>query len=373
MVGFRGALIRTMIGAGHSVHCFAPVGDKVTQEQAMLERWGATCTDLRVTRSGLNVFDDFVNLRSLAKQLSRLKPDAILCYNTKTILYGTLAARMAGIRKITVMFEGLGYPFADGSELGRRLIRFAVAAAFRLVSIFANKFIVLNRDDYSYLAGSILSGKVNCLHLIPGIGVDLAEFAPVPLPDGRITFVMISRLLIDKGVREYIGAANAIKGRGLPADFILVGGLDENPASITERELRELLDDGAVKYVGEVGDVRPWIQRSHVFVLPTAYREGAPRTIIEALSMGRPCITTNSPGCRDLVEHGQNGMLVPRKNVQDLVTAMEFLIEEPGLIKKYSAMALQSRDRFDAYDIARQTIEVMLAEPVTTKGTKLSN
>lgn len=361
LVGFRRVLIQEMIASGHSVHCFSPGGDTAEVAKATLEAWGARWSELSVTRSGLNLFKELATFRSLVDKLSRLKPDAVFAYNTKAILYGTVAAKLARVDRITVMFEGLGYPFAEGRELRRRVVRLAVSAAFRLVAQLANRFIVLNRDDHRYLASDILSRKVDCLHVIPGIGVDLEEFKPTSLPPMPLTFIMICRLLLDKGVREYIYAAKAARRLGLSAQFILVGGTDENPASISPQELKNLLEDGVVNYAGEVSDVRPWIAQSHVFVLPTFYREGAPRTIIEALSMGRPCITTRSPGCSDLVEDGVNGFLVPARSVQALLAAMQRFETAPELLNEFSIHALERRDEFDARVIARHTMEIVTA------------
>jgi len=188
--------------------------------------------------------------------------------------------------------------------------------------------------------------------VLNGSGVDTSHFAATPLQSSRPAFLLIARLLGDKGIREYVEAARIVKARHSETRFRLVGDLDTNPDSVSSDELYEWQAGGAVEYLGKLNDVRSAIADCSVYVLPSYYREGTPRTVLEAMSMGRAIITTDSPGCRETVVEGKNGFLVATRSVDELVAAMEKLIERPDLIER---MGVESRriaeEKYDVHKV----------------------
>ena len=216
-----------------------------------------------------------------------------------------------------------------------------------------------NPDDEQLFRASGLVGRGQRRVRINGSGVDLEHYAPAPLPDGPLIFLMVGRLLREKGVFEFVEAAGRVKALRPAARFQLLGGLDPNPTSITEEALRRLQEDGTIEYLGTVTDVRPMIEDAHVIVLPS-YHEGMPRSVLEGMSMGRAIITTDAPGCRETVETGENGFLVPVRDTDALTAAMLDLIDDRG---KVSAMGAKSRQmaelRFDVHAVNQVILESM--------------
>ena len=276
-----------------------------------------------------------------------LKPDVILTYTIKPVIYGSIAAKLFGVSRIYAMIEGLGYAFI-GDDLRSRFINIIVKILYYL-SLKANQNVFfLNPDDRDLFIKLRLSNDAQAV-LINGIGVDLDYYKPEPFPE-NLSFLLIARLLKDKGIREYVEAARNIKQKYPKISFRLVGWMDDNPASVSKNELDTWVKQGIVKYLGKLSDVRPAIAASSVYVLPS-YREGTPRTVLEAMAMGRPIITTDAPGCRETVQHGKNGFLVPIKNVSVLVSAMENFIQQPELIE---TMGLASREiAVEKYDVRK--------------------
>jgi glycosyltransferase involved in cell wall biosynthesis len=215
-----------------------------------------------------------------------------------------------------------------------------------------------NPDDQALFRELGVLNGVTPSVVVNGSGVDIEHYAPRPYPD-QVAFLLIARLLIDKGVREYADAAYRLKEEFPEARFILVGDLDSNPNSITPQELAKWVDDGVITYLGKQDDVRDALGASSVFVLPTFYREGVPRTILEALAMGRPVITTDTPGCRETVIEGENGYLVQPRNADELTNAMRAFLVTPQLV---STMGRCSREQaLRKYDV-RKVNAVMLKE-----------
>lgn len=296
---------------------------------------------------------DAIDLVRLVGILRRLQLDHTLTYFIKPVIYGTLAAVLAGVRQRHAMVEGAGYVFSeqDGPESRRRkLLRGAVTALYRLGLRWASGVFFLNRDDIELFVARRMVRREQAV-LLGGIGVELEHFAFAESVTEPVTFVLAARLLAHKGVREYVEAARRIRSDHPQTRFLLLGSPDLNPGSIDDATLSGWHAEGVVDWHPHVADVRPWLARASVFVLPSWYREGVPRSIQEAMAMGRAIVTTDMPGCRDTVEEGVTGLLVPPRDVDALVGAMLRFVEAPGLI---TAMGRAGRARAELlFDVRR--------------------
>lgn len=347
LINFRGPLIRALVEAGVQVHALAPDYDADTR--AGVAALGAQPVDYSLTRAGMNPLRDGLDTLRLARLLRRLRPDAALGYFIKPVIYGTLAAWLARVPRRYAMIEGLGFVFTDGGDrlpLRRRLLRAAVRGLYRAALGRAHRVVFLNREDTDDFvrAGLVASDKARCLG---GIGVDLAEWTPAPAVTAPVTFVLAARLLREKGIVEYVEAAARVRSQHPAVRFVLLGGLDPNPGGLSQAELDAWVRAGLIEWPGHVA-VRPWLAQASVFVLPSYYREGVPRSTQEAMAMARPVITTDAPGCRETVVDGDNGFLVPVRDVDALVERMLAFVREPALIE---TMGRRSRalaeERFD--------------------------
>ncbi|WP_431777431.1 glycosyltransferase [Ottowia caeni] len=204
--------------------------------------------------------------------------------------------------------------------------------------------------------------------MVNGSGVDVSAFSVVPLPEARIQFLLIARLLGAKGVREYAQAAKLVRAHHPASRFVLVGFIDDNPDSISQSELDSWVADGTLEFLGQLSDVRPAIAASSVYVLPS-YREGTPRTVLEAMAMGRAIITTDTPGCRETVLDGDNGYLVPVKSVDALVQAMSRFVEDPGLAARMGARSRQLAE--DKYDVHKVNSVMLREMGISTRSSGL--
>lgn len=356
---FRGPLIRDLVAAGAKVYALAPDFDDELRQQVM--DLGAQPVDFSLSRTGMNPLRDGLDTLRLAALLRRLRPDVTLGYCIKPVIYGTLAARLAGVPRRVAMIEGLGYVFTPSSDQPsrrRELLRAMVARLYKFALARAHKVIFLNPDDIKEFTGAGLVAASKAVNL-GGIGVDLQEWPLTPPATRPVTFLLAARLLREKGIVEYAEAARRVKARYPDVRFILLGGLDTNPGGVHADEVQAWAKEGLLEWPGHV-PVKPWLVQASVYVLPS-YREGVPRSTQEAMAMGRPIITTDAPGCRETVVEGVNGFLVPPRDVGALVEAMERFIEEPGLIEP---MGRESRrlaeERFDVRKVNARLIEYML-------------
>jgi glycosyltransferase involved in cell wall biosynthesis len=289
---------------------------------------------------------------------TELKPDLFLGYTIKPVVYGSLAAAHAGVPGIYSMITGLGSAFS-GSGIKAALIRRLVIFLYRRALRHNARVFFQNPDDIALFSRmGILKAGEQAVR-IPGSGVDVHEFQPAPFPKG-LSFLLIARLLREKGIAEYAEAARRIRQHHPHVRFRLAGWLDENPDSIREDELQAWVDEGTLEYLGRLDDVRPALADSSVFVLPSYYREGIPRTLLEALAMGRPIITTDMPGCRLTVKDGENGYLAAARDAHALAEAMERFIEQPEMIAK---MGVASRSlaetQFDVHIVNKIILKSM--------------
>lgn len=311
---FRRPLVDALLADGHRVTVLAPIDDAMPK----LEALGCTCLHLEMDVKGLNPLTDLKLLLRLRRHFRALQPDVVLSFTIKNNLFGALAAeslRIAFIPNVT----GLGTAFLSGGLMERVAIRLYKTSFRNLQTVFFQ-----NDDDKNLFleCGIVTCSQAKCL---PGSGIDLERFAVRPYPNegAAPVFLMIARLLRDKGVLEYVDAARRIKAKNLTARFQLLGAAgSENRTSIDRETVRAWEQDGLVEYLGTVEDVRPNIAAANCVVLPS-YREGAPRTLIEAAAMARPIITTDVPGCRTVVNDGINGFLCDARSGDSLADACE--------------------------------------------------
>jgi glycosyltransferase involved in cell wall biosynthesis len=346
MVRFRAPLIKELVAQGYEVVCAAAPADAATERQ--LATIGARFLPIPMRPDRTRPLHDLRTLWTLFRTLQRERPTLVLTYNMKPLVYGTLAAWLTGVDRRVAMVEGLGYAYTPGREWKRRLARVVSNLLYTIPCALSDAMIVNNKDDHAFFARRFMWGRESRLHLVPGLGIDLEQFTPEPMPAGPLTFVMIAPLLRDKGVYEFAEAARRLKQQQLDVRFVLIGGVETGSQAVRRRDLETWVRDGSVEYVGEVDDVRPWIRQSHVLVLPS-YREGLPRAVMEAMAMGRPCIVTDVPGCRDVVAHHRTGMIVGAYSAAALTEAATLIIRKRRLLDPWSRAAIDAAKRnFDA-------------------------
>ncbi|AOK40246.1 glycosyltransferase family 4 protein [Burkholderia vietnamiensis] len=343
---YRHGLIRALVARGAEVVVIAPHDRTVP----LLEQMGCRYVALAVASKGTSPREDLGTLAALVRHYRALKPDLVFHYTIKPNIYGSIAAWLARVPSIAVT-TGLGYVFIQKSRaasVAKRLYRFA----FR----FPREVWFLNRDDLATFTEEQLLAHPERARLLHGEGVDLEQFAPAPLPAGRgPVFILIGRLLWDKGVREYVEAARAVRARYPDARFQLLGPLGvDNPSAIGRADVDAWVGEGVVEYLGEAHDVRPHIAAADCVVLPS-YREGVPRTLMEASAMGRPIVATDVPGCRDVVADGDTGFLCRVRDGASLAEQMIRMIElgAPGR----EAMGARGRRKVAAEFDEQQVVE----------------
>lgn len=331
LINFRGALLSEMMRRGHEVICCA--AENSTDVAKALKSIGARYLPLDFKRNSINPLHDILLLLRLIVLLRRLRPDIVLTYTIKPVIYGSLACRLAGPMRTYSMITGLGYTFGEGLGLRQKVIGMIVRALYKAALANNAGVFFQNPDDLALFTSKGIFPDEHKACLINGSGVDTDHFRPVPLPGRPVVFLLIARLLKDKGIFEYVAAASIVKKRHPEAIFRLLGPFDFNPAAISKDQIHAWHESGVVEYLGATDDVRPHLAACSVYVLPS-YREGTPRTILEAMAMGRAVITTDAPGCRETVRDGVNGFLVPVKDATALANAMERFIDHPELIAR---------------------------------------
>lgn len=359
LINFRGPLVKALCDAGLEVYAIAPGLHSDTETRQQLEAWGVTTHDVAMQRTGTNPLGDLGALFSLYRLFRQIKPDAVLGYTIKPVIYGTLAAWLARVPRRFALITGLGYAFTGEATGKRKLIQQMARRLYASALGRAERVFFQNPDDEALFRElSLVPARVPTT-VVNGSGIDLSQFQPAALPKEQTVFLLIARLLGDKGIREYVAAAREIRKRHPEVVFRLVGAVDDNPDSVRTEEVESWQQDGTVEYLGRLDDVRPAIEGCSVYVLPS-YREGTPRTVLEAMAMGRPIITTDAPGCRETVVEGDNGFLVAVKDVDALAEAMQRFIDQPALVGK---MGQRSRaiaeEKYDVHKVNAVMLEAM--------------
>ena len=346
LLRFRGRMIEALIARGYRVWAAAPAIHPA--RRAAFEAMGAVPVEIPLARTGLDPRADLATFRALLALVRRERIDLVLPYTLKPVIYGSFAARRGGAKALSLI-TGLGYTFAASSAKARA-IRALVTRLYR-AALRRNVAVLFQNADDRALFGElgILPQEMDTA-VVSGSGVDLAEFAWRE-PSGRAAprFVFAARLIEEKGISLYLAAAERLKGRFPEAEFLVLGDPQPgSPSAIDMREIERLADTGTITYFPRREDIVAVLSEADVFVLPSWYREGVPRSLLEALSIGMALITTDMPGCRETVRDGENGFLVPPRDGAALERAIEALLEEPGRVASMSrASRALAEGRFD--------------------------
>lgn len=333
--------------AGYEVH----VATRPVRDAAQIESLGLVHHPIRLSRSGKNPFAELLVIWRLVRLLRRVRPDVVHLVTIKPVLYGGLAARLAGVHGVVAAVSGLGFVFTS-QRRGARLLRGIVTGLYRMALDHPNlRVIFQNPTDRSLLLSrDVIAPEATIL--VPGSGVDLQAYRAQPETDGEPIVVMAARLLKDKGVAEFVEAARLLRQRGVRARFLLAGEPDSgNPQSVTADELRAWQAAGDVELLGFRSDIAGLFCAAHIVVLPSYYGEGLPKVLIEAAACGRAVVTTDSPGCRDAIEPDITGLLVPARDVGALARAIHLLIDDVSLRRRMGQAGRQLAER--RYSIER--------------------
>ena len=334
------------------------VATRVDQHKARIEKEGFRLIPIHLVRRNKNILREIFSILEVIRIYRREKPHIVQHVAIKPVLYGSWAARIAGIPGVVNALAGLGFIFvAQGLKTSvlRRFVVFAYRLAFSAKNTIG---IFQNPEDLKMFvdAGVIKSEKAV---LIRGSGVDTSRFIPLPEPAGIPTIVLASRMLWDKGVGEFVDAAKILNKDGIKCRMILVGNPDpENPASIPEETLHRWHSEGTVEWWRHKDDMPEVFAKSNIVVLPS-YREGLPKVLLEAASCGRTIVATDVPGCREIVHHNENGLLVPPHDSKFLTDALKVLIKDPELRAKMGARGREIVEaKFSEEIVVKQTMEV---------------
>lgn len=362
---FRGALIEALQHAGFEIHIAAPEFENFPEELNALKALGYRVHHIPMQRTGTNPIADAKTLFALYRLIKNIKPDYVIGYTIKPVIYGSLAAALARVSHRFALITGLGYAFqgAEDTNYKKTNLQKLVHQLYSLALASTQKVFFQNPDDEALFRSMRILKPVTPSKVVNGSGVNVWEYAVAPFPlvdlNTEPRFLLIARLLIDKGIREYAQAAAIIKAKYPQTQFDLVGWIDDNPNAIQQSELDNWISTGLFNFWGKLTDVKPAIAACAIYVLPS-YREGTPRTVLEAMAMGRPVITTDAPGCRETVIDGYNGYLVPVKSVDELVLAMEKFVLSPKLISTMGAAARKlAEEKFDVDAVNRIMLKEM--------------
>ncbi|MFP3510708.1 glycosyltransferase family 4 protein [Peribacillus sp. SIMBA_075] len=351
---FREDMMKAMINNGHEVIAAAP---------EPVEEWGHKFKERNIKyvsiqgieRTGTNPIKDINGFFSILKQIKKEKPDKVFAYQAKTIIYGCIAAKLVGVKGIFALMGGLGSVFRnnDRRSIARAILKTEYKFAFNL----CDNVFFQNKDDCNEMknTGLIQNEKIV---MINGSGVNLEKFKDKPITQFPV-FLFVGRIIRDKGIIEYLEAAKIVKNKYSEARIQIVGYFDTNPTAIKKEEISEYINQGIIEYLGPTDDVRPFLEKSTVYVLPS-YHEGTPKSVLEAMAIGRPIITTDAPGCRETVVDGINGFLVPVKNANKLAEKMIWMIEhrEDAEIMGQESLRI-CKEKFDVNKVNEVILKTM--------------
>lgn len=359
--GFRADLIRMLVKKDYQVYAFT--SEYTVNDLKKIEQLGAIPITYTLNRGGLNPLADIFATYQLAKKIKVINPDLVFSYFSKPVIFGTLAAKIAKVPRIIGMLEGLGYTFTDqpeGLSKKTQLIRKIQVFLYKIFLPQLDQLIFLNPDDPHDLLDQH-SIKVKKVEVLGGIGLNLNDYKFSTNFSSKISFIFIARLLAEKGIHDYIKAAKIVKEKYPSVKFTVLGAIDKEAlGSLKEEELENLVKTNIIEYPGHVSNVSEWIENSSVFVLPSYYREGVPRSTQEAMAIGRAVITTDVPGCRETVVDGVNGFLVPKWNPEALAEKMIYFIEHPEQIRLMGAESYKiAVEKFDAEKVNQRLINIL--------------
>ncbi len=351
---FRMDMMKDFIKQGHLVIALGP--EPESNWKSKFEENGIRYQQLFVERNGINPLSDLRTYRELKKFMKEEKPDKVFAYQAKTVVYGSLAAKSNGITEVYLLIAGLGSIFR-GEGLNNKMIKAIMKTQYRLACNASKKVFFQNNDDKKEFINNRLIQEEKIV-IINGSGVNLEKFKPQPLPETPV-FLFVGRLIKDKGVMEYLEACKRIKEEYPEVRCLLVGPYDSNPSAIQPEELQPFINQEIIKYFGEQSDVRPYLKQCSTYVLPS-YHEGTPKTVLEAMAIGRAIITSDAPGCRETVTDKYNGFLVPVKDINELVEKMRTLIEDQETNKKMAERSLKlAKEKYDVNLVNKSIMKTM--------------
>lgn len=350
---FRIDLIRELKRRGNDVIAIGQEKEKIWASKFIKE--GVKYKSIKFDRNGLNPISDLIAFKNLIIFLYKEKPDRIFIYQSKPIVYGCIAAKIVGINGIYPLIAGLGSILRNAKS--KYWLAYILKIQYKIALYFSNKVIFQNKDDLEMMINSNVVKRTKT-KIINGSGVNMDVFVKKPFPD-KISFLCIARIIKDKGIIEYIKAAQILKNNYREVKFVLVGPFDTNPSALKEEDLKPYIDNGTIIYLGESENVKKYYEDCSIFVLPS-YHEGTPKTVLEAMATCRPVITTNAPGCRETVINGVTGLLVKVGDIKDLTEKMEYLLNHKDIcIKMGEAGYKYCMEKFNVNDINKNIIKII--------------
>ncbi|MEJ6518154.1 glycosyltransferase family 4 protein [Shewanella bicestrii] len=335
---------------GYDVH----IACQVTDKKQELEGYGFTVHSISLERSGTSVLKEFQTMLSIYRLIKKISPSLMHMITVKPVIYAGIAARILGVSKVASI-SGLGFVFiAEGFK--SKLLRSLITILYKLALNDGKSRVIFQNDSDKglFIRRGIISDS-NTL-IVRGSGVDLDKYQVKPEPESYPVIVLLARLLIDKGVLEFVQAAEILKSKGVPCKMVLAGDTDENPKSVNKNQIADWVNKGIVEYWGYSKDVNSTYANCHIAVLPS-YREGLPKSLIEAAACGRAVITTDVPGCRDAITPNKTGLLVPVKSSLELALAIETLCNDSKLRQSLGQEGRQLAEQ--AFDI-KSVIQIHL-------------
>jgi len=351
---FRGDLIKDMISKGNDVYVTGPNYLFLDDIMALgVKEFFQT----PLSKDKVSILDDLRYLKGLIVIIKKIKPDLVFEYNIKPNIYGSIAAGLCRVKNNYSMVTGLGRIYTSKS-LKARLIRIVTKLMYQTAFKFCRGVIFQNPDDVKeFVSSHYLS--INKCHIVNGSGVNMHRFCRSEIPASPM-FLMVSRIIKEKGVLDFVMASRIVKRRVPEARFVLLGGYDNSIGALTENDINEFIKDGSIEFPGEVKDPVPFYSQASVFVLPSYYREGLPRTILEGMSCGRPVITTDSIGCREPIENGVNGFLIPIKSPAELSDKMyELAVNRDLLLKMSNAAYNTCKEKYSVEIVNKQMRKIL--------------
>jgi glycosyltransferase involved in cell wall biosynthesis len=351
---FRLDMMKDFIKKGHTVIALGP--EPEDNWKPKFKEHDIDYRQLSVERNGMNPLKDLKTLRSLYTFMKKENPDKVFAYQAKTVVYGSIAAKINGVSEVYPLIAGLGSIFR-GKGFKNKIVKTIMKIEYWVACKCSKKVFFQNYDDKNEF---IKNGLVNDEKtvIINGSGVDLGKFKPTQFPE-EPAFLFIGRLIKDKGIIEYLEACKKVKAKHPKIRCLLVGPFDSNPSALKNDELKPYIESGVIEYFGEQNDVRPFISQCSTYVLPS-YHEGTPKTVLEAMAMGRSIITSDAPGCRETVIEGLNGYLVKVKDIKGLTNKMEYLISDLEICKNMGQESAKiAREKYDVKIINQSIMQTM--------------
>lgn len=359
LIANRSRLIASLQERGLRVGALVPN----YEYQPEVESMGMDIWRYELNRHSMNPLAELRDLARLYRLLRSIRPAAVFAYSIKPILFGVPVARLAGVRRACCLVTGLGYLFsARGFRVG--CIRWGCRWLYGLAGALSHVFFFQNPDDREELEKNLLFRRRARSVTVNGSGVDLTEYAECDAPVEPVCFLFMARFLREKGIAEFAAAARRIKAESPHVRFVALGKADPSlRGAVAVEEAEAWKSEGAVEFPGHVADVRPYLRQCSVMVLPSSYREGTPRAILEALSVGRAIITCDVPGCRETVTTGENGYFVRPKCVDDLAAAMQRFIDNPSrIIPMGRASRRIAEEKYDVHQVNATMIQAMTSD-----------